>query len=88
MVLNGKLQLTLFLKNILLFLLQLQVLGILSEVLLKEENGRMFIYFKNGNIVVQGMRNEVAGENIISEIEIHKNNSLGTDLSEKLKVLI
>ena len=40
---------------------------------------------KNGNIVVQGMRNEVAGENIISEIEIHKNNSLGTDLSEKVE---
>lgn len=42
---------------------------------------------QNGNVIVQGIRNEVAGENILSEVEIHKNNLLGTDLSEKVESL-
>ncbi len=40
---------------------------------------------QNGNIIVQGIRNEVAGENILSDIEIAKDVIVGTDLSEKVE---
>lgn len=40
---------------------------------------------QNGDIIVQGENNELAGENIIADFTINDNRILGTDLSEKVQ---